>query len=294
MGLEIFTKIEQPQQEKSLEVVTTEESVVDELLAYFEHDYPNEIPLHWPSQFERWVHHFENSKNCLQTVKITPKMIKQINDKLPKQKKHKKYFTEIRDSCYATSKGFFLSALIQTSYNQGFNGFKFEEIDADFFGHGLKGKENDSIKIKIQTLNGHHSFDEAEYCSLEAEIINGGHTFQYAKDCSLTAKSINGDSTFCNAEKSSLKISIIIGKLTLEKAQDCDAKIGTLEGLYTLTEAKNCTTHISVYENIGSYAGSKFGWGMDNCKIYSPNEKVLEEIKKQVWGREKNIFEIKK
>ncbi|MBI4448195.1 hypothetical protein HY643_04385 [Candidatus Woesearchaeota archaeon] len=194
MGLEkIFTKIENPFEEKKLEVVGSEEAVLDEWMAYFEQTNLN---------FNVYTDILDFYKNYLVNFEIKPAMIKKFNDMVDTKK-----FNDRKKMWL----GLFLSAMIQTSYNKGFNDFVFEEINVDNFGMYLQGQKDKPIKIK--------------------------------------AKIIDGNST--------------------------------------LNDAENCVAKIT------SYKGKCFGWYMKDCKIYSSNEAVLEQIRKQSW-KQNNSFEIKK
>ncbi|MBI4448010.1 hypothetical protein HY643_03440 [Candidatus Woesearchaeota archaeon] len=132
-------------------------------------------------------------------------MINKFNRKF--NRKNKEYDKEVF--------GLFLSALMQSSYKQGFNDFKFENINANCFGGWLRGKEGKPIIVK--------------------------------------AEKINGD--------------------------------------YTLSHAKNCVAEIN------NYQGDYFGYKMNNCTIYSPNQESLDVIKRQItqgwWGFANNSFHLK-
>ncbi|MBI4448199.1 hypothetical protein HY643_04405, partial [Candidatus Woesearchaeota archaeon] len=79
--------------------------------------------------------------------------------------------------------GMLLSALIQTSYQQGFNDFEFEEVNAHFFGTLLEGKEEDKIRIKAKKIGGHSPLCLAKNCFLTAKIIESFWLLDNAQDC---------------------------------------------------------------------------------------------------------------
>lgn len=166
----VFEQPEKPEEEKKLEVVSTSESRLDDLIfklvEYFEQNSPTKRIC--------WSETFEDYKQYLQSYTITSEMVSKINLVLPKTK---------NTTHYLIHKGSFLSALIQTSYNQGNNGFEFEKVNAHFFGAYLKGSENNPIKIKAKAINGWGNLRKANYCSLEAETINGNSAFEGAKGC---------------------------------------------------------------------------------------------------------------
>ncbi|MBI4448247.1 hypothetical protein HY643_04660 [Candidatus Woesearchaeota archaeon] len=82
MGLEqVFQKPEKPVEEKKLQVIQSEEAVVDELLAYF-----NRIveKTHWGcgiSWDKKYNYFFVETREDLQTYQIKPETIKSFNKK---------------------------------------------------------------------------------------------------------------------------------------------------------------------------------------------------------------------
>ncbi|MBI4447706.1 hypothetical protein HY643_01885 [Candidatus Woesearchaeota archaeon] len=206
MGLEnVFGKPAKIEPEKKLEVIATEESVIDELLIHFKTS-TTKRPM---SLNDQNAHKVEIQKFLQKYHKITPNLISTFNRTI----NTKKLGLEIFD---ATS-GAFLSALIQTSYNQGFNNFEFGEININWFGIYLQGKKGSLIKIKVNKINGEATLFAAEYCFLKVEALNG--------------------------------------KYALGNTENCLAEISTKE--------KGSLGHIR------------------NCTIYSPNQEVLDKLKKQ-------------
>ncbi|MBI4448329.1 hypothetical protein HY643_05085 [Candidatus Woesearchaeota archaeon] len=178
MGLEnVFGKPEQVVEEKKLEVIASDESVVGELLIFFKKNKYKE----WKN-WDECKEYFNNAStsNFLKSFQISPKRIRKFNEK-----------AKIKGN-YQESFGLYLSALIQASYNQGFNDFEFKEIVADCFGAYLKGKEGSPIKIQIETLNGKANFAYAQNFFAQITNLNGDNNFKWAEDFSAKIRSIKG------------------------------------------------------------------------------------------------------
>ncbi|MBI4447888.1 hypothetical protein HY643_02815, partial [Candidatus Woesearchaeota archaeon] len=180
--------------------------------------------------------------------------------------------------------GLFLSILIQTSYNQGFNDFEFEEINADDFGSCLNGKNEDKIRIKAEKINGRNTLEYAEFCSLNAGTINGGGAGISAHNCYLEAETINGNSLFGGARDCSLNTKIINGDLAGHCSQNCFLTAEKIIGDYTLINAEKCTLQIT------NYNGNRFGEGMKSCMIYSP--KVITLLKLGIQQPKRHIYKL--
>ncbi|MBI4448326.1 hypothetical protein HY643_05070 [Candidatus Woesearchaeota archaeon] len=198
----VFGKPEKVEPEKQLEVITTEESVLDDLIAYFEKLFPPHLLTYKEA--------FDACRKDLRSYPIKPELIKKFNEKI-----NLTSFDPYKRCC----RGVFVSSLIQVSYDQGLNNFEFGKINFDSFGEFLEGQKNKPIKIKVNTTNEKDTLWAAKYCNLTAEIINGNRTLWYAQNC---------------------------------------------------------------IAEIQSYKGEEFGKGMENCTIYSPNQEVLEKIKRQI------------
>ncbi|MBI4448073.1 hypothetical protein HY643_03775 [Candidatus Woesearchaeota archaeon] len=220
MGLEnVFGKVEKPVEEKKLEVIMADETALIEWLAYFKRL--------TPPDFDTVGLALASFKEYLQTFHITPQIITKFCATVNTEK-----FERVQKSDF----GVFLSALIQTSYSQGNNGFQFEEINANCFGAFLEGKKGDEIRIKADKINGNETLWFAKYCDLMVEEVKGNYALERAENCSLTVKDLNGN--------------------------------------YTLWEAEDCVAEIIWYH------GYNFGFGMEDCIIYSPNPKTFLRLGK--------------
>ncbi|MBI4447711.1 hypothetical protein HY643_01915, partial [Candidatus Woesearchaeota archaeon] len=76
MGLEnVFGTVEKPEEEKKLQVVVSDESVVDELMARFEQSLPSDL-FDFRADFDFY-------KESLKNFKISPEQIRKFNEKNP-------------------------------------------------------------------------------------------------------------------------------------------------------------------------------------------------------------------
>ncbi|MBI4447567.1 hypothetical protein HY643_01170 [Candidatus Woesearchaeota archaeon] len=226
------------EEEKKLEVIVSDESVIDDLTAYFAKMKNNWYGLYQGRRY------FEESQKFLQAYKkITPELISKFNEKSAQ------YPIDMRESRYL---GILFSSLIQTSYNQGFNNFKFKNVNAQFFGTFLQGKKGNPIRIEVETSNGHNLLNDAEDCSLKVRTINGRSTLYGANHCSLEAQTINADGI-------------------LNYTTNCYLAAKTIKGNCSLWGAGGCVAIISKYQ------GENFGWFINNCTISTP--KIITWLK---------------
>ncbi|MBI4448156.1 hypothetical protein HY643_04190 [Candidatus Woesearchaeota archaeon] len=246
MGLEkVFSQAEQPFGERKLEVVSSEGIIFDEWKCRL-----SQIPL----KMNVWRETFNDNLDYLKSFEIKPARINNFNKKIKNVHGNKK-----------ESFGIFLSALVQTSYNQGFNNFDFGTINAGIFGGYLKGAKGNPIKIRAGKISGYNTFNSAENCSLTAKVINGDDTLENATGCSLTAEKIQGD-------------------FILYAASNCSLTTETLIGDDPFWAAEGCVAEIT------NYHGNAFGLHLKNCQIYSPNQQTLENLQRMVDCGENNIF----
>ncbi|MBI4448249.1 hypothetical protein HY643_04670 [Candidatus Woesearchaeota archaeon] len=166
MGLEkIFQKQELIREEK-LQIINTKESELDKLLASLL-GYFNKTP----PCYNNWHAYYTSAALNLKGLNIPPEAIQKINENIKKG---------------TQEKGLFLSALIQTSYNQGNNYFEFETINADCFGAFLEGKKGNKLTLKIKKLLQGQSFVCAKHCRIEISIIKDLTSFGWGmRDCQV-------------------------------------------------------------------------------------------------------------
>ncbi|MBI4448169.1 hypothetical protein HY643_04255 [Candidatus Woesearchaeota archaeon] len=174
---DVFGTLEKPVEEKKLEVVVSEEAVLDELLAYFEQNkYEG-----WKGTFQECNDYLDSCLQYLQTFKVTPKIVSSFYKKFGKAKEG------------SEALGVYLSAMIQTSYDQGFNNFEFGKIHAHCFGSFLQGQKGRQIQIKVGTIKGPFALVYAKYCSLDVETIIGVQSLSNAENCVAEITNYTGD-----------------------------------------------------------------------------------------------------
>ncbi|MBI4447413.1 hypothetical protein HY643_00380 [Candidatus Woesearchaeota archaeon] len=173
MGLSnVFEQPEKPVEEKKLQVIVNEEVVFNDWMVYCEQC----NKTGWSKDY------FIESQQFLQSYKIKPEMISKFNEKINTKtwKLAERYFL-----------GVFISSLIQTSYNQGFNNFEFGEVYVDHLGACLQGQKDDAIIIKAKTINGAWILSQAKNCFLEAEAVNGEFSLRTQKNCVVKIRNDN-------------------------------------------------------------------------------------------------------
>lgn len=70
-----------------------------------------------------------------------------------------------------------------------------------------------------------------------------------------------------------IKAKTIAGWEICSKAENCFLEVDRLEGEFAFLDTSYCTLKIK------NYVGDRFGFGMKNCKIYSPNKETLKKLK---------------
>ncbi|MBI4447629.1 hypothetical protein HY643_01490 [Candidatus Woesearchaeota archaeon] len=256
MGLEnVFGTPEKPIEEKKLETITSEESILQDWQSY----YDKTKPLAEGVSFDNIRGYLAETKNFLKSFKIKPEAISKFNEKISLK-------NETRAASFYF--GALLSALIQTSYQQGFNNFLFNNIEANAFGYYLEGQKNKKIKITAKFIGSDYLLSGGKDCFLKAETIYGIHAVNYAERCFLNATIIHSSGAFSGTAKSYLKAH-------------------ALSGMDIFWCAKRCIAEIEAYE------GHFFGCSMENCKIYSASNETLTKLRNQS-GAVTNTFRIKK
>lgn len=172
MGLDkIFQEKAEKVEEKKLQVVVSDESVEDKILAealnYFNRSSPTE-EKELKDDFKVYTDYLQ------QNYKIKPSLVSKINESVDSKK------FDSDKKCYL---GIFLSAMIQTSYNQGFNDFVFDKIHANLFGSLLKGVGRNKIRIKANIIKGNGSLGLSKNCYFIVKKIEGLDTLIASKNC---------------------------------------------------------------------------------------------------------------
>lgn len=182
MGLDkIFQKQEKIEEEKKLGVITTKESAVDDLTLHLINFFKKDEEKY---EITSWWNVFDYYKRYLQKLEITPSIIQKVSGQLST--------SESTEHVYRTYKGIALTALMQQSYNCGFNNFEFEDVVANGFCEFLKGEDNSLVKIKANKIIGNSTLASAEYCTLKTASIEGWQTLWLGENCTVEIGKYNG------------------------------------------------------------------------------------------------------
>ncbi|MBI4447614.1 hypothetical protein HY643_01405 [Candidatus Woesearchaeota archaeon] len=172
--------------ENSLTTNKSESIIFGEWLDYFEKTDKDKF-FTW----DETKKYFLESKKFLQSYqKLTPEVIKTFNEKVDTTQ------FGLTELCWW---GIFSSAMIQTSYDQGFNSFQFEKISMKFgeleigdFGSYLQGKSNNPIKIKAEKINAASILGYGKNCVLKVGSLTARFTLFKAEDCIVELTNYNG------------------------------------------------------------------------------------------------------
>jgi len=97
---------------------------------------------------------------------------------------------------FSNKTGIFIANLIYNSHRNGYNNFKFDEVDIPVFAEGLAGTEDNPIDIEVRRNAGFDSFYKSSYLDL---LIHKQRNFRFADNSEfLSVKIIDGgDYIFC-------------------------------------------------------------------------------------------------
>lgn len=193
MGLEnVFGQPEKVEPEKKLEVIASEEAVIADWMAYFE---KNKIGNCRGNRFKEFK---LDCQKYLQSYQIKSAILQKFVS-LANQKQIEDWDEKL---CF----GAFLSALIQTSYNQGNNDFEFDFVTAEGFASFLHGEEQNLLRITLKALYGNDCLGQSSFCFLKAgRMFEGPHMYK-AQHCILEAEKNEVLTTFYNRKNCRVKI----------------------------------------------------------------------------------------
>ncbi len=230
MSLEnIFKNVEKPE-EKKINLVRNEEQIFDDIMLIFQENVENIFtPI-----MDFVKNNFRKCYNLLKTYDITPEIIRKFSEKDLKLKNDEYTF-----------KGVYLSALIQRSYDLGYNNFELDQIYMQHFGSFLKGKEENPIKIKMRILEWSFGFSFAENCHVIVdEKIDGYGHFWSAKNCFAETNLVRGSHTFIYAKNSVFKIKESTASTLLNNVENCSLIADYVSAKSGFMYIKNC--HIKI------------------------------------------------
>lgn len=254
----IFNEEIKNPEEKSFRKIENDSSMFDEILAFLKNEGYKKTKIKGVSKLECY---FLNTMDFLKNFNITNDIPRKFLERVEnfKYKKEKIFANE--------GLTIMLSALIQTSYNQGHNLFEFGDVYVNNFGMFLKGKRTRPMKIKARKLNGVAGFLEVKNYIFEAEEVESDD-FGF---CSQNFK------VFCKKFK---------GRMTFKFSSHGEFKIKEFDGNWAFLISGHHTIEIE------NYNGEHFGESLNNSIIYSKNKETLGILKKQSTG-EDNEFYIK-
>ncbi|MBI4447460.1 hypothetical protein HY643_00620 [Candidatus Woesearchaeota archaeon] len=193
MGLEnIFEQAEKPIEEKKLQLVNSQDGVIEELSSYFKKQkkYASGMSLDYSKDF------FSETIQILQAHAISPQLVNAFNKNMRNNIGFVEYWRY----------GVFLSAMMQTSYNQGNNDFEFDFVTAEGFASFLHGEEQNLLRITLKALYGNDCLGQSSFCFLKAgRMFEGPHMYK-AQHCILEAEKNEVLTTFYNRKNCRVKI----------------------------------------------------------------------------------------
>lgn len=177
---------------------------------------------------------FDYCVSAFQTVKINKQIINQFLEKLSEK---------ITDK---DALGLFISAMIQTSYNQGCNDFVFGGIEFNYFCAYLKGKPEDPIKIKCKDVIGNNVLEYSNNVKFVGKRIRCNEFMQNAYCVEANVKRIEGKNdkyprtwgVMKNATKCKLKADLVMAETFMWWANECLARVNLADSKI-LCYAKN-------------------------------------------------------
>ena len=239
---DLFKKVEEVNNEKIIKKLNCEE-LLQEFIKWYEKNY-----YFHSIGCDGKLEYFHSVFQFLKSYEMAPVLISNFYQKIKKIKERKE------------SLGLFLSAMIQTSYDQGWNNFTFDKIEADCFGAFLKGLDKKRLILNVGKINGNLAFFYSDYCE-------------------FTAKEICGMDTMTNSTRTKLKVENLSGNFNFWGVEECDIEIDVLEGRFNLGHAKKCNVFI---HNLGySQNNVQYFFIPQHCIFISQNENTLKIIEEQ-------------
>ena len=161
--------------------------------------------------------------------------------------------------------GYFISRLIQNSYEAGHNNFDFEINKLGILGYELTGKKDNLIKITIGDNWGDHTFEGVNHINLNININRGDSTCFSLSDCKI-------------------KIDHNLGDDTIYSPEGCIIEIGQNVGKWCVHEGDGGFTKNTIMIGETKFSGDKmasFGSGIEGSIFKSPNKETLDLIIKE-------------
>jgi len=250
----IFKKIEDTK-EKTCRILNNERTKLDKLLTYFFTFFEKEkkCGADWVRGEDK--KRYDSFFNFLKNFDITPSFIKTFAEKIGEVKEEEKQIF-----------GLYLSAMMQVSYNKGYNNFEFGKIKVDELGAFLKGREKEKIKIRLSSLEGDWNFWMAENCDISISRVVGNWNFWKMRECPIKIEKLNGSENIYYSEKCSFDLGKVSGSENLNYVKESNIKINFLND-------------------------SSFGHSIENSTVQSKDLNMLIKIK-NTSSNKKNKYEL--
>ncbi len=167
---DVFKEKIAPVKEKRQKTINSNICTLDYLISCFE-----------KMEFHSFRIYYEEAKKIVDGLKIEPELVKKFSEKVKQDGKIKN-----------EALGLYLSALIQSGFNSGFNKFIFDEIIASGFGSFLKGKLNKPVILEVNYLKGNWNFWGSENCIIKIGKLEGNWNLRDAKNLIIELEEYNG------------------------------------------------------------------------------------------------------
>ena len=162
--------------------------------------------------------------------------------------------------------GYFISRLIQNSYEAGHNNFDFEINKLGILGYELTGKKDNLIKITIGDNWGDHTFEGVNHINLNININRGDSTCFSLSDCKIKIDHNLGDDTLYSPEGCIIEIGQNVGKWCVHEDEG-----------YILSKSTIMIGDLFPEDLVSG----PFGRGIKSSIFKSPNKETLDLIIKE-------------
>ncbi len=220
--------------------------------------------------FKKSEEYFNSCLEYFQNFDLTPKIIEEFCKKIGEVDEYLKW-----------AFGSFVSAMIQKSYNSGYNNFKLSDLKIDMFGSFLEGKDDDKIRIKIDHLIGDWNFWRVKNIYLKTSRILGDWNFWKVENVKLEIPRIDGMWNFLFIENSNFEIGKAVGKENFWYIYNSDFFVEDVDGIGNFWHIENSIIKVNRFYN-GVATNPNFYRGIKNSIIKSKNQYTLSKIKKNI------------
>jgi len=174
--------------------------------------------------------------------------------------------------------GWFLSKIIQNSYNAGHNNFTLttKESRIQFLGNELEGTIENPIQIAIQGSAGAGLGSESRNCRYNVQGNTGVHCGDRSKNCTYNIKGTTGKGCGWESENCQYDVQGNTGNVCGYNSENCQYDVQGNTGDYCGISSEKCTYNL--YGNIGD----RCGWNSKKCTFRTPSKEIYKRIRKKV------------